>query len=338
LKITVVICTYRRPDSLVRTLASLADAEPPVKAEWQVLVVDNAACAETESRVRGFANRLPVEYLAEPKAGLSHARNAAVMHLTRANPLPDYVIWTDDDVAVAPRWLRSYEAAFAKHPEAAFFGGPVVPEFEGRPPAWLKAALPRVDTAFAAVDLADRIKEGRLSLKYLPFGANMAIRMQELRALQFDAGRGRQPGQWLLSGEESELLREICRSGGVGMWVPEAPVAHWIDQERQSIAYLRRYYEGLGITEARAALAQSPMQDTGTVQLRWDLFTTELTFLMGWLLRKPRVWVGALKKASRLRAALAARREVVHNVSRKSGNEPGREPRPEAGLGLETEA
>lgn len=333
MKITVVICTYRRPDSLVRTLASLADAEPPVKAEWLVLVVDNAACARTESNVLGFAHRLPIEYLVEPKAGLSHARNAAVAHLARAHPGPDYVIWTDDDVAVSPQWMRTYEAAFITHPEAAFFGGPVVPEFEGQPPAWLKAALPLVGTAFAAVDLADQIEGGRLNLKYLPFGANMAMRMRELQSRHFDVDRGRQPGHWLLSGEESELLREICQSGGVGIWLPDASVAHWIDAERQSLGYLRRYYKGLGITEARAALAQTTTPGASITRLQHELFATECKWLMGWLLRKPRVWVGALKKASRLRATIAAHREISRTPHSKPGPKPDRQP----GFGLETE-
>ncbi len=228
----------------------------------------------------------------------------------------------------APRWLRGYEAAFATHPEAAFFGGPISPQFEGRPPAWLKAALPLIGSAFAALDVTDKTEHGRLKLADLPFGANMAIRAGEQRALQFDVTRGRQPGQWLLSGEESQLLRQICQAGGLGLWVSDAAVTHWIDAGRQTIAYLRRYYEGRAIAEARAALAQPSNQDRGaavppvlpTAQLWRALLASELTWLRGWLLREPQLWVTALKKASRLRGTLAARREL----------------RREGGLGLET--
>jgi glycosyltransferase involved in cell wall biosynthesis len=305
LKITVVICTYRRPDSLARTLASIAEAERPLTAEWQLLVVDNSDCADTQRVANSFSDRLPIEVLIEPEAGLSHARNAAVRHADC-----DYVIWTDDDVAVSSQWLSNYEAAFAAHPDAAFFGGPIAPQFEGRPPAWLNAALPLIGSAFAACDLADKAENGLLKPGALPFGANVAIRAREQLALQYDVSRGRQPGRWLLSGEESQLLRMISRAGGIGVWVHDASVTHWIDAERQSIAYLRRYYEGRAIAEARATLAQPAMQGRGTVLLWRDLLGSELTWLRGWLLRDPGLWVNALKRASRLRGTLAARREI----------------------------
>jgi hypothetical protein len=304
LKITVVICTYRRPDSLQRALASIAEAAPPLTAEWQVLVVDNAGCARTQAIAHSFTGRLPIEVLVEPKAGLSHARNAAISHQKS-----DYLIWTDDDVAVSPLWLQSYEAAFTAHPGAAFFGGPIEPQFEGTPPGWLEAALPLVETAFAALDLGGKTQGGRLGPKHLPFGANMATRTRELRALQFDVNRGRQPGRWLLSGEESQLLRQICQAGGFGVWVSEAHVTHWIGAERQTITYLRSYLEGRAIVEARAALAPPSKQGKSTAQLWRELCSTELTWLRGWLLRNPETWVRALKKASRLRTTLAVRRE-----------------------------
>jgi len=304
LKIAVVICTYRRSGSLARTLASIAETEQPLTAEWEVLVVDNADCAETRRVAEGYRDRLPLAVLVEPEAGLSRARNAAVRKLDC-----DYLIWTDDDVAVSPQWLRSYEAAFVTNPDAAFFGGPILPDFEGRPPAWLTAALPLIYTAFAGLDLESKSKAGRLLPGHLPFGANMAIQAREQRAWQFDVTRGRQPGRWLLSGEESKLLRGICRTGGFGVWVRDAGVTHWIDAERQSIAYLRRYYEGRAYAQARAALERQSKQERGTATLWRELLRSEFKFLRGWVSRQPRQWVGALKASSQLRGTLAARRE-----------------------------
>jgi len=310
LKIAVVICTYRRPGSLARTLTSIAEAEQPLTAEWQVLVVDNADCAETRRVVESYRDRLPIALLVEPEAGLSRARNAAVRQLDC-----DYLIWTDDDVAVCAQWLRGYEAAFATNPDAAFFGGPILPGFEGRPPAWLTASLPLIYTAFAGLDLKGKSGAGRLQPEHMPFGANMAIRAREQRALQFDVTRGRQPGRWLLSGEESQLLRHICRAGGFGVWVADAGVTHWIDAERQSIAYLRRYYEGRAYAQARAALEQQSKQEQGTAMLWREWLWNELKYLHGRLLRQPSLWVNALKEASRLRGTLAARREFRRDGS-----------------------
>jgi glycosyltransferase involved in cell wall biosynthesis len=291
-------------------LNSIAECDRPNTAEWQVLVVDNADCADTRRVAEGFRDRLPIDVLIEPEAGLSRARNAAVRHLNC-----DYFVWTDDDVTVPPHWLTRYETAFDANPDAAFFGGPIVPRFEGRPPAWLMGALPLINSAFAGLDLANNTREGRLEAGHLPFGANMAIRASEQRRRLYDVTLGRQPGQWLVSGEESTLLKLICRDGGFGVWLADAGVTHWIDADRQSIAYLRRYYEGRAVVKARkvlgnkSGLARQSGHESSTTMLRRDLLWSELRYLHGRLLRQPGLWVTALKEASRLRGTLAARRQ-----------------------------
>lgn len=303
LGVAVVICTYRRPKSLARTLASLAAAAPPGRAAWQVLVVDNGDCAETQAVAAAFRDRLPLRILVERQAGLSRARNAAIRALET-----EYFIWTDDDVTVDAGWLRGYEAAFAAYPDAAFFGGPVALRFEGRQPAWLPDALPFIATAFA-----QRAPEAGLGPVgddpgRMPFGANMAVRAAEQRAHLYDAGRGRQPGPLLLSGEESDVLGQIRAAGGAGIWVPDARVTHWISPDRQSISYLRRYYEGRFFAKARA----TPPAELPAPQRLWgELLRSELSYLRGRLARRPETWVTALKRASRLRGILAARREAA---------------------------
>lgn len=310
LKIAVVICTYRRPASLALALESIAQADRPRSAQWQVLVVDNADCDMTRQVVDDFRDRLPIRCLVEPQAGQSRARNAAVPQLDC-----DYFLWTDDDVTVSRHWLRSYETAFVAHPDAAFFGGPITPCFEGKPPAWLIPALSLIYSTFAGLDWTAKLEGGRLNLKCLPYGANMAVRAREQRMLTYDVNFGRQPGRWLISGEETRLLSQICRAGGFGVWVADAGVTHWINAERQSIAYLRRYFEGRAIVKARNELARQPKKEGRMAPLWVDLGLSELTYLSGRLFRRPELWVKALKEASRLRARLAARRELQREGS-----------------------
>ncbi|HNB26163.1 MAG TPA: glycosyltransferase [Alphaproteobacteria bacterium] len=300
--IATVICTYRRPRSLARTLSSLAVAAPPRRAAWRVVLVDNADCAETRAVAAGFRDRLPLEILIEPEAGLSRARNAAVLALD-----VDYFLWTDDDVVVDAGWLRAYEAAFDAFPDAAYFGGPVELHFEGEPPGWLPGALPLIGTAFARRSVVAGLGPVGDDPRRIPFGANMAIRGREQRAHLYDVRRGRQPGRFLLSGEESAVLTRIRAAGGDGIWVPAAQVTHWIPPDRQSISYLRRYYEGRFFAGARA----TPPDQLPTARHLWrDLLRSELSYLRGRLTRQPEIWVTALKKASKLRGILAARREL----------------------------
>jgi glycosyltransferase involved in cell wall biosynthesis len=310
LKIAIIICTFRRPDSLARTLASMVGLEPPLAGEWQVAVVDNGDCADTRRLVAEFRDRLPISLVLAPEPGLARARNAALEAVAC-----DYFIWTDDDVTVAPHWLRAYAAAFAAHPQASFFGGPIVPHFEGNPPSWLLTSLPLIGSVFAAREAgADGT---RIAVEALPYGANFALRAQDVRTLRFDPSLGRQPGSWMLSGEESDLLRRLCAQGGFGIWAASAEVTHWIDAARQSVAYLRRYYEGRALGRARLARQAGP-------DASWHaLLRCELAYLRGRFLRRPKLWVPALKQASLLRGTSAAHRE------RALAHRPG-EPRLEA--------
>jgi glycosyltransferase involved in cell wall biosynthesis len=317
LRIAVVICTFQRPRSLRRALESLAQCEPPQGDDWTVVVVDNFGCAETQEVAASFRGRLPVTILVEPTAGLAQARNAAVT-ATRC----DYFIWTDDDVTVGPHWIRAYETAFERNPDTAFFGGPIVPRFEGDPPAWITACLSEIYTAFAGRDgFADRTKFDRTSGQ-LPFGANLAVRAAEQGQFRYDVALGRQPGRRLLGGEESDCMRRICRAGGAGLWVADARVDHWIDAKRQSVAYLWRYYTGVGFVLSRARLIKRPTQPRESrLEIRRQLVRSNVVYLWGRITRKPNIWIKALKRSAELRGELAARRALhsLHHQPSGSG-------------------
>src|SRR5690242_2260831 len=132
--LSVVICTWNRATLLERALTSIASAEPPTVA-WEVIVVNNNCTDGTEHVIERFTSRLPIKRVFEPTPGLSNARNAAI-----AVAQGHYLIWTDDDVLVSADWVIAYERAFKRWPDAAFFGGPIRPCFEGTPPRWLSSS------------------------------------------------------------------------------------------------------------------------------------------------------------------------------------------------------
>lgn len=303
MKLVIVICTFRRPASLTRALESLTRCDTPRQANWQVVVVDNGACDEARAVAASFRDRLPVEILAEPTTGLAHARNRAIGTVDC-----DYFIWTDDDVTVSKGWLLEYEAAFERHPRAAFFGGPIMPKFEGSPPEWLTSCLDEIQTAFAGRQFAKDAKTFDRHSPQLPFGANMAIRAGEQYRFRYDARLGRQPGPLILSGEESDCLERICSAGGSGIWIPNATVDHWIDADRQSVDYVRRYFYGMSFAIARTQLAADPGAVRGA---RRDLLRSEALYLWGRIARRPEIWVKALKRSAKLSGQLAARRATL---------------------------
>ncbi len=244
MRLTVAICTHNRSDRLRRTLASLAALHVPPALSWEILVVNNGCKDATDKVIAASRARLPIRRIFEPQIGISRARNSAVRFADG-----EYIIWTDDDVLVNPNWLAAYSRAFTRWPDAAVFGGAIVPVYEGRPPDWLTQVSERVAAAYAARSVGSSPCRLRLPSD-VPFGANYAVRAKEQRAHLYDVRLGRRPGSEMVA-EETTCVRAILRAGGTGWWVPGTTVQHMIPTERQSLSYLWRYYAGQGEFNAR---------------------------------------------------------------------------------------
>lgn len=246
LEITVVICTRDRAAQLALVLRSAAAMAIPDGLAWELCVVDNGSSDNTREVVEGFRNVLPVRCVREEAAGLSHARNRGV-----AEAAGRYICWTDDDVEIDPDWLAAYAAAFRRHPEAAIFGGRILPKLEANGPAWFSAMADRwpLTTVLARRDFGDAVIPLTLEGGRTPWGANFAVRAAEQRHCAYDPNLGVSPRQKRL-GEEAEVIFQIMQAGGTGWWVPDAKVRHIIPLRRQSRSYLREYFSASGETLA----------------------------------------------------------------------------------------
>lgn len=301
MRITVAICTLDRPRLLRQTLESLARTEVPQGLEWDVLVVDNGGAPGTTEAVEASRPELPVRRTREPEVGLSKARNRAVDEARG-----DWIVWIDDDVRVPTGWLAAYAEAVRRWPDAAFLGGPIRPEFEGDPPAWLEEAfdaLPAVRAAYGERDLASEPVALRRR-EQLPYGGNMAARTSVLPPRPFDPRLGRR-GRDLLGGEELKALGGLLDRGYEGRWVPDAGLVHVIPPERQTADHLRRYFRSQG-------RIQDPLPEDRPVpkllgRPRWALrarIEEEAKFRLLRPLASPERWVPHLIEASFAAGAL----------------------------------
>lgn len=122
MRLSLVICTYRRPGPVRRLLEAVA---AQTRRPDEVLVVDASPDTETEEAVRGLGavySRVPPE-----ERGLTRQRNWGI---SRASG--DLVSFLDDDTVPEPAYFEEVLACFGRHPEAVGVGGYIANEVEWR--------------------------------------------------------------------------------------------------------------------------------------------------------------------------------------------------------------
>jgi glycosyltransferase involved in cell wall biosynthesis len=255
--ITVAINTWNRAGLLDQTLSRMHALVVPTAIEWELLVVNNNCTDDTDVVIARHRGRLPLRRLFEPRLGVSHAKNRAI-DAARG----DLMLWTDDDVMVAPDWMIAYLEAAARWPAASFFGGTIEPWFEIPPPGWVLENLDCLRGMLAAKEIGPEERyysEGDRP----PFGANMAFRTEVLKAHRFDTNLGRTGGDQV-RGEETALIEALCTKGIRGVWVPGARVEHFVTRQRLTRRYLWDYFRGLGQSHIRQSHVRRDDPDGGT--------------------------------------------------------------------------
>jgi glycosyltransferase involved in cell wall biosynthesis len=233
--ISVVLSTYNRASLLGGALRSLLAPDPAVPRH-EVIVVDNNSTdgtrAVVESLVSEGSGRL--RYVFEARQGLSHARNRGI-----AASRGQYIAFTDDDVRATPGWLGALTAAFEAHPEVAFVGGRVLPNWPHEPPAWLTREH------WGPLALVDHGDAGFVTSLRRPItlvGANMAYRRGVFAEFGgFDPHYQHQPGA-VSSVEDHEFERRLYQAGHQGWYEPAAVVEAAVQPDRLTKAYHRRWH------------------------------------------------------------------------------------------------
>jgi glycosyltransferase involved in cell wall biosynthesis len=236
MKITVILCTHNRCESLSKALESLAASTLPDSVAWEVLVVDNNSSDRTHEITQSFSELFPgrVRYLFEPRPGKSNALNAGIK-----NAKGDILAFTDDDVIVEPTWLQNLTAALQ---DAAWAGsaGRTLPERDFSPPSW----IPRKGLyALAPLAVFDRGTEP-FQLTETPYGNNMAYRksiLEKYGGFRTDLGprAGSSDAQ---KSEDSEFGIRLLEAGERLRYEPSAVLYHSVPQGRVQKSYFLEWW------------------------------------------------------------------------------------------------
>jgi glycosyltransferase involved in cell wall biosynthesis len=234
MKITVILCTYNRCQSLRTALDSVASSAFPNSTDWEVLVVDNNSTDATSDVVKDFCHRSPqhFRYLFEPKQGKSNALNAGVR-----NTNAYIVAFMDDDVTVDPDWLCNLTKVLDSS-EWAGAGGRILPNWMCAQPPWLWFDGPHPLAPFAVFDLGT---DGH-ALAEPPFGTNMAFRREVFQKYGgFREDMGPCPGSQRQN-EDTEFGRRLMAAGERLWYEPSAVVHHPVTEARVQKKYLLKWW------------------------------------------------------------------------------------------------
>lgn len=236
MKLSVILCTYNRSESLAKALESIASSTLPDSVDWEVLVVDNNSTDQTEAVVERFCQKYPAHfrYLQEPRQGKSNALNTGIREARG-----DILAFLDDDVVVEKDWLQNLTAPFLGG-QWAGVAGRILPDPSFRPLRW----VPLQDRyALAPLAVFDpNVAAGPISEP--PFGANMAYQKSMfVKYGGFRTDLGPQPfGTAPQKSEDSEFGHRLLAAGEKLRYEPSAVVYHAVPPSRQRKKYFLEWW------------------------------------------------------------------------------------------------
>ena len=235
--LSVVICTYNRPELLRLALTTLLRQSVP-NFDYEVVVVDNNSTPETRAVVDELAQTDPrIRYVRETRQGNAYARNTGVEE-ARA-PI---IAFLDDDVSVREGWVEIIQRTF-KETNADFIGGKVLPRWEQPPPSWLNQ---KNWAPIAALDYGDRPFTLAAANPLCLLTANIAFKREVFAKHGGFNAEVQRAGDSIGSLEDHEYLMRLFRSGINGFYVPEMVVDAYVGSDRMTKAYHRRWHTGHG--------------------------------------------------------------------------------------------
>jgi len=269
LKISVIIPTYNRTESLANTIRSL---KQQVFIGYEIIVVDNSCTDETKILVEKEErdidkNRCFIMYLPEPSIGLHNAR-----HTGAKASKGEILLYVDDDIIADENLLNEILKPYAD-PVVGCVGGKILPKWEVNPPEWIKLFSL---SWLSILDLGEEIKETEVL-----YGCNFSIRRQIL----FDIGGFNPDGfpdrkYWYFRGDgEMGLLRKLHTSGRKIVYNPNAIVWHIIPKQRIDIKYFQERAFKCGVERSFSQLRYRKNISRQILVLRTSIFFYYIPFI-----------------------------------------------------------
>lgn len=276
--ISVIMCTWNNARRLAVTLGAMAGCEVPDTVKWELVLVNNNCTDDTDKVVAEHAEALPINYVKEPRQGLSKARNAGLQAASGK-----LIIFTDDDIKPCREWLTLYWGAFQEKPKVFFFGGPVESEFEGgKPDEELLNIAPGSVRGWSSGDEPKDLDSNDFFLS-----ANWACPRDRLEIVGgFNVNKGINASSTKIRvGEETDVMRRLRKLGMKGWYIPKATVIHMVPEHKCNIKHIGDRNEAYGIEIAKERY-KSPIESSAMRRVPYWMYKRAFGAWARWIGRK----------------------------------------------------
>jgi glycosyltransferase involved in cell wall biosynthesis len=245
--VSVIICCFNSVKVLPPTLAHLAGQQLDKCLAWEIILVDNASTDGTAnfalSEWEKHEVEVPFTVVAEPRAGLIHAR------IKGANEAKyNYLVFCDDDNWLSNDYIETAFNIMTSNDLIGACGGLGTPVFEtGQKPGWLTNFI----LAGYAIGPQSGTGDGLITDRYHIYGAGMTIRKAILNEIYQEffhsnfllSGRS---GETLAAGDDSAISFFVLLKGYQLWYSSKLKFTHYLTQKRLTKEYAMRMYGGFG--------------------------------------------------------------------------------------------
>lgn len=247
-KISVCLCTYRRP-SLAATLQGLAIQVLPPKVSFDVVLVDSDLTGSARPLVELAQDALPIaiRYFQADRPGVAEARNKAVNEAKG-----EWLAFIDDDEVPTTNWLAELLACAHRFDAQVVFGA-VQALYPAQCPDWIRNG-----------DLFGRQTPATgTSLKHGPTGNTLLYRSVLVgEPCIFDVAYG------TTGGEDTELFHRLSAKGVRMVSCREAVVSETVESHRLNRTFLMRKAVRVGETYFRIFFANASLMTRAALLAR----------------------------------------------------------------------
>lgn len=231
--VSILIAAHNRCELLARTLESLTRLQVPA-APVECIVIANACTDDTEGVVNRMAASgrmpFPLRVVAEPRRGVSFARNRAVQEARH-----DLLAFIDSDCLADPAWLIEHLRVYSEG-HADLVTGRIELWWEKEPaPTWLSVSMLEALGQHRFSPDTVQLTEPRA------YAANFSFRravFEKVGPFRTDIGRSGLAGR--LAHEETVFARRAMEQGFKFWWTPRAVVNHWAPESSISDEFFAR--------------------------------------------------------------------------------------------------